>query len=203
MAERKPLVKKPAERKPLIRKEPLIVPWAGVFVGYARQWVARNHWRVAAELGDTNDSLQECGLIFARCLRKYEYRVDNAAWFMALYKRALYGSWNTYARKATRYREICAAEPFDVVGWQNGPVCAAIAQCSIEAQHVMSMLAEAPQDMVTAIFAPCNPKVVDARLRKWFVLPNEVDFMTELHGLLGITEEAGVYRAGSASTALT
>ena len=80
--------------------------WNGVFEQYSRKWVNKHFWRVAHIHGTKEDSLQECALVFARCLPIYEKTVTNNAWFMALYQRALSNEWNTCAQKDAKRRAI-------------------------------------------------------------------------------------------------
>jgi len=70
---------------------------------YAQRWAATKHWRVKLICDDVDDALGECMFVYAKCARIYTGKVDNPAWFMALYKRALANYW-VYLQRHNRYR---------------------------------------------------------------------------------------------------
>jgi hypothetical protein len=98
-------------RKPVRREPPWFNPkWNDVhsYRRWAEHFVEKNHWRVTHLFPEKEDALQECAAIFFHCHRKYYGpRVDNAAWFMSLYKRAVINKFNKYAiADQNKYRAI-------------------------------------------------------------------------------------------------
>ena len=91
-------------------KRKLIAPkirWNGTFELTARRFVRANQWRVRHMLPTEEDSMQRAGQVFATCYESYIRggKVDNPAWFMALFKTSLANKWNTIAESDKRRRE--------------------------------------------------------------------------------------------------
>lgn len=82
--------------------------WQGVFEQWTQKFVNKNHWRVAYVWGSHEDVMQECGLVFARCLDRYRGKVDNHAWFMSLYKISIINEFNTMAVRDGRQGALIA-----------------------------------------------------------------------------------------------
>ncbi len=89
---------------------PPLPAWGGPFEKWARNYVNKNHWRAAHVFGSEEDSLQECAAVFARCLRTYQGKVDNPAWFMSLFKISVINEWNTVSIKDAHQREMYDAD---------------------------------------------------------------------------------------------
>ena len=139
----------------------LMPAWKGAFEGYSRRWVHANFWRVRGYFGhDEEEAMQECALIFARCLSKYRGSpVNNHAWFMALYKTALANAWVSYARKEARMRPYSLASRLDDVPLSqlpaeegSGRLSATLAGASAELRHVLGVIATAPREMLEMMF---------------------------------------------------
>lgn len=126
--------------------------WGGAFEGYARGYVRRNFWRVRELCLSEEDALQEAALIFVRCKNLYEGRVDNPAWFMALYKRALAMDWITMSAKDSKLRSIPAPEIEDGVDHNLGMLSATISEGGAEIQKLFSVLANAPAEFLGLMF---------------------------------------------------
>lgn len=126
--------------------------WGGAFEGYARGYVRRNFWRVRELCGSEEDALQECALIFVRCKNLYEGKVNNPAWFMALYKKALAMEWITMSAKDSRLRAIPLPEPAAGIDHNLGMLSAAISGGSAELQKFFSVLAGAPAEFLGLMF---------------------------------------------------
>lgn len=145
----------------------LHVQWPGVFEIYARKWVVRQGWRVAHTVGDRDDALQECALVFAKCHKRYRYVVDNPAWFMSLYKVALLNHWNTLAVRDGRARAMAVPDVIETTDPAQGPLLAALHGASDELQQVLCMIANAPAELMGILFGnPCDT-ITNRRLRRW------------------------------------
>lgn len=63
--------------------------WSGEIQGYAYN-STRRYWPTLRAWYEWEDLTQEAYLVYMMCDRRYRGRVDNGAWFMALYK----SSWH-------------------------------------------------------------------------------------------------------------
>lgn len=76
--------------------------WDEGMARFAKRWVAANHHRVRQVCPEREDSLQECLVVYAKCARLYAGKIDNQAWFMAVYKTALARYWTDLERHSKR-----------------------------------------------------------------------------------------------------
>lgn len=83
--------------------------WDDGMARYAKRWVARHHHRVRPLCPEREDALQECLVVFAKCARLYAGKIDNPAWFMAVYKTALARYWCDLERHSRRLAQGDAA----------------------------------------------------------------------------------------------
>lgn len=178
--------------KPVVRFE-----WGGAFEGWARNWVYKNFWRVRELFGDHDDALQECALIFVRCCRTYEGKVDNPAWMMSLYKRAVINDWHTFAERDGRIRSVPAPDPTDDIDHNAGILATAIGEASTELRQVLGVLAIAPAEFLSILFAKTellqadDPDIVasaarsiNRRIRRLCGISGHADILSELRQLL-------------------
>jgi len=133
-------------------------PWRGVFESWSRKWVARHYWRVQHIVDSKEDALQECGLVFAKCCRKYGDRVNNPAWFMALYIRAVMNTWNTLARRDEDERNTVAhTSTYDLEEYRvvniGSSMAVSLLELSIEARRVLQTLITAPGEVIEYVMA--------------------------------------------------
>ena len=125
--------------------------WSGVFEAYARTYARRHHWRVSRICDDYEDAVQHCAVVFCHLAKLYPL-VDEPAWFMALYKKALTNAFNQLAR-VNKQRAALAAAIDD--GLLLGPrheepahLAAAIAGASQELQQVLRVIGDAPRELL-------------------------------------------------------
>lgn len=180
-------------KKPIVRFE-----WRGAFEGWSRNWVHRNFWRVRELFGSEDDALQECALIFVRCCRAYEGKVDNPAWLMALFKRAVANDWHTFAQKDGRFRSLPLPEPEDEIDHNPGVLSAALASGSDELKQFLTVLAEAPAEFLSLLLGDADQiatmssdaaavcaKRFNQRIRRLLgILNPAVDVVSELRAIL-------------------
>ena len=181
-------------RRPLPQLK-LQVEWSGVFEGWARAYVYKNYWKVQEQLTSHEDALAECALIFTRCLRKYEYTVDNAAWFMSLFQRTVANEFTDHARRASNKRAtiVYARDDDDVLSRENahspdsnlGYLAALSGSASCELRTVLGLIARAPSEMLDILLEASD---LSALNRKWLRLAGikecEIDVVAELRNLL-------------------
>lgn len=72
------------------------------FSGYVHNHLKRNFWKVASSMA-YDDVMQEARYCFCYLVNRYP-DVDNAAWFMSLFKRAWFTHFQDMAYKDSRYR---------------------------------------------------------------------------------------------------
>lgn len=180
--------------------------WKGsVFERYARVVTSRNKWRVKRYLnGEFEDGLQECAMVFARCVNYYDNtKVDNPAWFMALYKTALHHHWANLATKDSHLTDGEHSAGYEKFAFQNqvsyndGPLAVAWAERSDEVKRAVALIINAPDELLTWLLSPstARPKhasannvhsarSIDARMRNVFHLRPGTTVMTELAQIL-------------------
>lgn len=84
--------------------------WVGSIEGYTVNKLQANLWRFDSIMG-YEDAYQEAFIKFLELSSRYEDKVDNPRWFMALYKRSLYNLVTDFANQARRLRrQVCFVE---------------------------------------------------------------------------------------------
>lgn len=149
------------ERPRIVRDRPRIhyrPQWDGPFENYARSFSKRNYWRVKHVLPSEEDTVQECGVIFVRCSNRYFGVVDNAAWFMGVYKVALVNQFNVFAVKDGQRRQVEVDPSPDPdyshpvsVDHNLGPLGHELRAYKHEIREVLTVLANAPRDAIASI----------------------------------------------------
>lgn len=169
----------------------MLFSWNGAFENWSRAYVAKNFWRVRSLFGSEEDAVQECAVIFTRCLNYYADKVDNPAWMMALYKRAVANDFHTFALKDQQARSVGTplADPDatlpEIPDYSAGPLFAQLAvDASGELRQVLTMIANAPAEMLEIIFASRSEAAINRRLRRICRLPENRDLLGELRALL-------------------
>lgn len=115
-------------------KVPYYPRFAGTFEGHAFNVVKRLYPRLAAE-HEFSDLFQEAALVFLICRDRYKEKVDNPAWFMALFSRALHNRFVDLQRKSFAYISI------DEMMEADEPAT------EIDAGYCWRVLQELPEDM--------------------------------------------------------
>lgn len=180
--------------------------WQGVFEDWSRKWVNKNYWRVSHRHGSHEDSLQECALVFARCLKYYRgTKVNNHKWFMALYKTAVSNAWNGFSVKDSQDRETLVpgidqeAEEFfqlnaqatDMSSTNWGPLAAHLKYVAGDLVEVLTSIATLPTSTIGALFGGDSPDAVRSQIKRHaarpahgttfgFGQPMDDDFMVEV-----------------------
>lgn len=165
--------------------------WNAAFEGWSRNFIRRNHWRVAAIL-EPEEAVQECALVFARCADRYAGKVDNPAWFMSLFQRAVGNHFNNLALSNERAARAAAAiaelpNP-NHIEWNNGPLLTALGEASEELRQVLVLaLVKAPHELARLMLGGprSDPAAWSRSLCRWARLPVRNDLIRELKKLLG------------------
>jgi hypothetical protein len=179
----------------------LQVEWPGVFENWSHAWVQRNYWKVREHFPTREDAMAHCALIWTRCLRRYEYSVDNPAWFMSLFQRAVANDWTTYAAKSTHQRGLIVDQQRFARGreeedesWADrvgptedsqGYLLTLLGEASEELKQVLKMLANAPAESLEILFSPASPEALNRTWKRWAKIqaPSK-DVVAELRSLL-------------------
>jgi hypothetical protein len=147
---------------PLPRFEP---PWRGVFENWSKEWVRKHYWRVSPWVPSQEDALQECGVLFARCIQRYGDEVVSPKHFMALYKTAVFNRWHSLATGNMEYREVFVddiseynvyEESDDVVGpvQNDGMLIVAMKELPEHVKEVLNAMMELSDEMLYWVMAP-------------------------------------------------
>lgn len=102
--------------------------------------------------------MQECGVVFAKCCLRYGDRVNNPAWFMALYMRAVMNTWNSMARRDEGERNAVAhTSSYDLAEYRvanlSSTMATSLLELSYEARRVMQTLINAPSEVIDYVIA--------------------------------------------------
>ena len=179
---------KPVRRKINLR---LDVQWPGVFENWARAYVRKNYWKVAEHFRTPEDALGECALIWVRCLRKYEYTVNNPAWFMSLYKTAVFNDFVTYAHASSRSVVVYARNDEDALvqeleqdqDFNNGYWSVLLSEASDELKRIMEILVQS-DDAALAKLLHDDIVRMNETWRRRLGLRRQKDLVKELQDLL-------------------
>ncbi len=171
----------------------MLYPWEGVFSLYAQKFTNRNAWRVRRIFPEREDVLQECALVFARCVDRYATKVNNQAWMMALYKAALANHFHSLASRSTAtaegseiYRDAVMVWSQDGADANMGSVATRIADAGEEVVHVLRFLADAPNELLAIALGDddTTPEAICRRLKRLCGLPLRADLLGELTALV-------------------
>ena len=125
--------------------------WKGEIEGFVVKFLSKNMWRVS-KMMEYEDALQESYVVFLGCAEYYRGKVDNPAWFMALFKRSLFNRFNDFSRKAyclgseVQYTEA----GYDLHKTENslGEFQFKLEQAPAEIKQVLEVLFGSPQEVL-------------------------------------------------------
>lgn len=171
---------------------------------WTASYVKKNLWKVASARGDFDDLMQDCWIVFHRCRTKYSGIVDNPAWFMSLYKRAIACEFIDMAKDATNNRhEIVMSNvgalnedgttSFDlgeVVGElsNEGEMRVMIRQAPSEVRAVLAIMLNAPLEvleMLQEAFKTGACSKVNRRLCMFIGIEEETDLLGRVRDYFG------------------
>jgi hypothetical protein len=174
--------------------------WQGPCEAWARTFVNQNHWRVSTIL-EREDAVQECAVAFARCCKYYSGKVDNPAWFMSLFKRAVINDFNSLTYKndkliAVRTKVLAARdlakenadhEGIDAIEYPNGPLYSVLTHASEELRQVLGIIAIGPHELVSLMLtlsSSCDAEWSRSMCRLARTKKIRSDLISELRSLL-------------------
>lgn len=94
---------------------PFVPRWHGEISGWAVRAIVKNFASLSADY-EFEDLMQEAYLVYMRCKDRYGSSVDNAAWFMALFKVSLRNHLWQMAERSGRRRMLSLDSLRDVDG---------------------------------------------------------------------------------------
>jgi len=98
---------------------------------------------------EMEDARQEAYVVFLKVKKAYGSKVDNGAWFMSLYKRALANRFNDLSDKNTSV----SAETLGVIApdsktFDKGLLTTMIEEAPEEVKSVLSLFLDAPKELL-------------------------------------------------------
>lgn len=168
--------------------------WTGPFEGWARWWVSRHFWRVRHLFQTPEDALQECAVVFVRCVNKYADTVDEPRWMMALFKTSVANAWAKFSVRDREQREALAEAEGRMMGdaplaggaaHSAGPLLAALSLAPIEAVKALHVMAQAPQEVLDMLLEEPSRDRQNSILRRWCRLPKGTDVLGLIQSSLG------------------
>lgn len=171
--------------------------WRGIFEGWSKQWVSKHHWKVRHHCPTFEDAVQQCGLVFAYCNKYYVGKVDNPAWFMALFKTAVSNTWIKLAKRDSRTRDLgVLVADFDMLRQHEttlptGDLVLAAASASPDLLKIIQFLAEAPPAALAVVFADDDRDKINKRLRRFCKLPHQGNYIQQLRAIFKGEEPVG------------
>lgn len=135
--------------------------WKGPIEGYTVNYMIAQHWRVEKRM-ERDDFMQEAYCVFLKIKR--EYKVRNAAHFMALYKSALRNKINDLAQ-ACRYDVYVVS---DVEEHEDGSVSVTLGEIENDG-YLATLIRQAPQEvlMVLNLMLRAPQEIVAEVLISW------------------------------------
>lgn len=146
----------------------VIPDWEGsIFQRWAKNFCAKNQWRVSHVLGDYEDCLAECAKHYVICCQRYGATVNSAQHFMYMYKQWVVPEFHTLAVRDGSIRKLhdaMAPLPGDEI--DHFPEAQANLQLELdgaseELKSVLKILFNAPQEMLETLRKEahsCHPK---------------------------------------------
>lgn len=143
----------------------------GELEGYVHNQLKRHFWRVSKTLA-YDDVMQEARLVFVECRARY-CPIDTPQHFMSLFKTAWYRRFTDLAYTSSRktdhevpdFRIYDEGEGVDTFistaqgeTGNAGPVLVALHRAPAEVKAVLSLMLNAPQEMVEAVEAAWKAK---------------------------------------------
>lgn len=168
-----------------------ISEWKGSpFCGWAHNFCHKNAWRVKNYVGDYEDCMAECALVYTQVRHRYGADIVSPQQFMSLFRVCVMSHFNTLANKDTQFRiGLENLEKPNLAIQQEGSVLVALREASTELQDVMQLLINAPQEIMDIVrieagnYSP--KKFFQAALRQLNIKPSKGQkVMRELERIL-------------------
>ena len=174
-----------------MKRELTLPKWEGPIIGWTYKFIGRNFWKVKKYfVGDMADAMREAYLVFLHCRNYYGKKNIAPAHFMSLYKTALYRKFINFALLDYNLRYSENREILNNVihhtkmDFNDGPLLVQLGECSLELQHVLSIIATAPPEILQILFKHTSINEMNRRIKRWCnVGHSRRNIIRELHKL--------------------
>ena len=136
-----------------------IVPdWEGSsFQQWAKNFCSKHQWRVFKIVGDYQDCLAECALIWVECCRRYGAVVDNDAWMMRMYQICVVTTFDTKSVKDSNDKKLHQSLSLEEPSIESeAQLAVKLSSASSELRAVMRVFLNAPQEMLDVLRAEAS-----------------------------------------------
>lgn len=154
----------PAEVQPDSLPKRYVIPdWEGsVFQKWAKNFCAKNQWRVSHVLGDYEDCLAKCALDYVICCQRYGATVNSAQHFMFMYTGWVIPEFHTLAVRDGAIRKLHENLPTtEEAVFSDAELSVSLSGASDELKSVLKIIFNAPQEMMETLrqeASSCHPK---------------------------------------------
>lgn len=135
----------------------VIPEWAGSpYQFFAFNFCKKNAWRVSHVVGDVEDCVQECWVLFDDCKRWYGATIKTKAQFMYIFKTAVKWKFDTLSVKDTKLREgqqFFESKHSDISVVSNANLAANLSHASSELKQVLNIFMNAPNEVMETLRA--------------------------------------------------
>ena len=126
----------------------LLPAWPGIWHSWAKDYCRRNLWRLKTLIGEEEDLLAECALIYVETRKRYEHVTSTAA-MMALFQVSVINWFNSYSRKDTILRhtvDLPDDDPLEAhcVVEEEATFAVKLREASAEVRCLLYVMAHAP-----------------------------------------------------------
>lgn len=122
------------------------------FQVWAKNYSAKNYWRVLDAIGDYQDCLAECALIWIECCRRYGAIVDNDAWMMRMFQICVVTTFDTKSLKDTNNKKLISKlDTKEPVFVPDVEMILNLDDASSELKQVLSVFLTAPQEILKVL----------------------------------------------------
>lgn len=136
----------------------LVPEWEGsAFQAWSRNYCLKNYWRVVSAIGDYNDCIAECALIWVECCRRYGATVTNNAWMMRMYQICVITTFDTKSMKDSNDRKLLSNfDSKEPAINSEAEMKVNLDDASSELKEVMKIFLNAPQEVLNILRADAS-----------------------------------------------
>ena len=126
---------------------------------WAKKFVYKNHWKVAHDMGDIEDCMQTCAMLYVWCARRHpEYGEDR---LMKFFKAVVFKKWINPSIRS--WHHICKTKDYktlvEVTTQESDPPDRSVnilASASKELRQVLALIGNAPDELLQFMTKSAN-----------------------------------------------
>lgn len=146
-----------------MEREYMLPEWEGsVFQQFAKNFCAKNAWRVQHILGDYDDCLAKCALDYVICCQRYGATCNSASQFMYCYKTWITAEFNTLSTNDSNERVGIGSLSTQEGSFEgDAELSAKLSEASAELKTVLKIFFDAPGEIMETLrkdATSCHPK---------------------------------------------